>query len=116
MEAMSPGWPMRPSGVCAMAAFSKSDPKRSVIDGVNSDLRCHPLCHEVLHLWVDHAIKLPTIQLRKVNSTTSLTYCTYPFILDLIPENTAEYRGDLWLRDSQLKDASGKPGFQCEQG
>jgi hypothetical protein len=51
-----------------------------------------------------------------VNSTTSLTYCTYPFILDLIPENTAEYRGDLWLRDSQLKDASGKPGFQCEQG
>jgi hypothetical protein len=47
-----------------MAAFSKSDPKRSVIDGVNSDLRCHPLCQEVLHLWVDHAIKLPTIQLR----------------------------------------------------
>jgi hypothetical protein len=27
--------------------------KRSVIDRVNSDLRCHPLCHEVLRLWVD---------------------------------------------------------------
>jgi hypothetical protein len=26
MEAMSPGWPMRPSGVCAMMDFSKSDP------------------------------------------------------------------------------------------
>jgi hypothetical protein len=43
-----------------------------------------------------------------------LTYCTYQFILDLLPENTAEYRGDLWLRDSQLKDASGKPMFQCD--
>src|ERR1700747_2941503 len=30
--------------------------KRGVIDRVNSDLRCHPLCHEVLRLWVDHAI------------------------------------------------------------
>ncbi len=39
---------------------------------------------------------------------------SYPFILDLLPENTAEYRGDLWLRDSQLKAASGKPVFQCD--
>jgi hypothetical protein len=28
MEAISSGWPMRPSGVCAMAAFSKSDPMK----------------------------------------------------------------------------------------
>jgi hypothetical protein len=49
-----------------------------------------------------------------VSWTTSLTYRTYPFILDLLPENTAEYLGDLWLRDSQLKDASGKPVFQCD--
>jgi hypothetical protein len=28
IEAMSPGWPMRPSGVCARAAFSKSDPMK----------------------------------------------------------------------------------------
>jgi hypothetical protein len=27
-----------------------------VIDWVNSDLRCHPLCHEALRLWVDHAV------------------------------------------------------------
>lgn len=26
----------------------------------------------------------------------------------------AEYRGDLWLRDSQLIDASGKPVLQCD--
>jgi len=30
--------------------------KWSVIDRVNADLRCHALCHEVLRLWIDHAV------------------------------------------------------------
>jgi hypothetical protein len=50
----------------------------------------------------------------EVDDILDVLFGTYPFMLDLLPENTVQYRGDLRLRDSQLKDASGKPVFQCD--
>jgi hypothetical protein len=50
----------------------------------------------------------------ELDDILDVLFGTYPFMLDLLPENTVQYRGDLRLRDSQLKDASGKPVFQCD--
>ena len=40
----------------------------------------------------------------ELDDILGLLFVTYPFILDLLPENTAEYRGDLRLRDSSFWD------------
>ena len=45
----------------------------------------------------------------ELDDILGVLFGTYPFILDVLPEKTAEYRGDLRLRDSQLEGASGKP-------